>query len=44
MLSPEETVELLTQLLKKVSKSNRMTKTMMRDGVIRDLLGKMHRE
>lgn len=43
MLSPEETVELLTQLLRKVSKSQKMTKTMIKDANIRDLLSKMNK-
>lgn len=35
MLSPEETVELLNQLLKKVCKSSKMMKSLTSDPVIR---------
>jgi hypothetical protein len=43
LLSPEETVQLLNQLLRKVSKSNKMMKSLTNDTSTKEILAKINK-
>lgn len=43
LLSPDETVQLLNQLLRKVSKSSKMMKSLTNDAATKDILNKINK-